>query len=464
MRVQPFRAAANAHGRAWQKKIPLLISLCYLGFVLAQTLGATPFQSDVGETIQDRIDRAAAGGGGVVKVPAGVHEAPAILLKGGVTLHLAEGAVLRAKTSPAAYAATEGHAFILAEHSDNVSIEGPGVIDGAGDAFPQGSLEVLQQPRLVWFRDCRNVRVENVTLRNGRRWTLYLDRCDGAVVRKVKIRSTLQKCCDGIDLECRNALVEDCDIDCQDDAICFKNRSSDYTVCNVEVRNCRLATNCNFIKVGTETLGTIRDIKVHHCTCHAASSRFWKMDTWPEASEFGLLPGLAGLEGISLQMNDGGILENVHVHDIEMLSGVGVPISVRLTERKPRVLPGRSALRNVLVENVKGRSMYRPASSVIGTRTLRPENIVFRNVDLEVDGSGECPRPVPELKPGDDANGLFFSVLPAYGFYLRHADGVRFDNVSVRPRRSPARPLIATEDCKDVDLSGLRTANLIHEQ
>ena len=40
--------------------------------VLAQTLGATPFQSDVGETIQDRIDRAAAAGGGVVMVPAGV--------------------------------------------------------------------------------------------------------------------------------------------------------------------------------------------------------------------------------------------------------------------------------------------------------------------------------------------------------------------------------------------------------
>lgn len=432
--------------------------ILFAWLVLAQISGATPFHGVAGETIQDRIDRASAAGGGVVDVPPGVHESPAILLKGGVTLRLEEGAVLRAKTSSEAFAATECHAFILAEHSDNVSIEGPGVIDGAGDAFPQGSLEVLQQPRLVWFRDCRNVRVENVTLRNGRRWTLYLDRCDGAVVRRVKIRSTLQKCCDGIDLECRNALVEDCDIDCQDDAICFKNRSSDYTVCNVEVRNCRLATNCNFIKVGTETLGTIRDIKVHHCTCHAASSRFWKMDTWPEASEFGFLPGVAGLEGITLQMNDGGILENVHVHDIEMLSGVGVPIAVRLSERKPRVLPGRSALRNVLVENVKGRTLYRSASSVIGTRTLRPENIVFRNIDLEVDGGGECPSPVPELEPGGKDKGLFLSVMPAYGFYLRHADGVRFDNVTIRPRAVPKRTLVATDDCKDVDLSGLRMA------
>ena len=408
------------------------------------------------ESIQARIDAASKAGGGVVEVPAGVHESQAILLRRGVTLRLAEGAVLRAKTSAADYAATEGHAFILAEHSDDVAIEGPGVIDGGGASFPPASLAVLQQPRLVWFRDSRNVRVENVTLRNGRRWTLYIDRCDGAVVRKVTIRSTRQKCCDGIDLECRNALVEDCDIESHDDAICFKNRSSDYTVRNVEVRNCRLATNCNFIKVGTETLGTIRDIRVHHCTCHASSFTFRKMDTWPEAAEFGFRRGPAGLSGITLQMNDGGILENVHVHNIEMVSGVGSPIAVRISERTRRVLPGVSALRNVTIENVRGRTLFRPASSVIGSRTLRPQNIVFRNIDLEVEGGGDLPAAVPEFEPGDEVKGMFHSIFPAYGFYLRHADGVRFENVTIRPRNAAARSLVVEEDCTGVDASGLK--------
>ena len=406
--------------------------------------------------LQTRIDFASKAGGGIVELPAGVHESPAILLRSGVTLRLAEGAVLRAKTTQADYAATEGHAFILAEHADDVAIEGPGVIDGAGDAFPTASLAVLQQPRLVWFRDCRNVRVENVTLRNGRRWTLYLDRCDGAVARKVTIRSTLQHCCDGIDLECRNALVEDCDIDSQDDAICFKNRSSDYTVRNVEVRNCRLATNSNFIKVGTETLGTIRDIHVHHCSFHAASFSFRKMDTWPEAAEFGLLRGSAGLTGITLQMNDGGILENVHVHDIEMVSGVGVPIAVRISERARRVLPGSSALRNVTIENVKGRALYRAASSVMGTRRLRPQNVIFRNIDLDVEGGGDLPGAVPEVEPGSDLRGIFHSVFPSYGFYLRHVDGVRFENVTVRPRSATRRSLISVEDCTEIDAAGLK--------
>ena len=415
-----------------------------------------PLMAIADESLQARIDAASKAGGGVVEVPAGVHESQAILLRRGVTLRLAEGAVLRAKTSAADYAATEGHAFILAEHSDDVAIEGPGVIDGGGASFPPASLAVLQQPRLVWFRDSRNVRVENVMLRNGRRWTLYIDRCDGAVVRKVTIRSTRQKCCDGIDLECRNALVEDCDIESHDDAICFKNRSSDYTVRNVEVRNCRLASNCGFIKFGTETLGTIRDIRVHHCTCHASSYTFRKMDTWPEAAEFGFQREPAGLSGITLQMNDGGILENVHVHDIEMISGVGSPIAVRISERTRRVLPGVSALRNVTIENVRGRTLFRPASSVIGSRTLRPQNIVFRNIDLEVEGGGDLPAAVPEFEPGGEVKGLFHSIFPAYGFYLRHADNVKFDNVRIRPRGLYKRSLVVSDDCTGIDLSGLR--------
>ena len=406
---------------------------------------------------QARIDAASKAGGGVVEVPSGVHESNALLLRSGVTLRLAEGAILQAKTDLAAYAPTEGHAFILTEHADNVAIEGPGVIDGGGAAFPDGSLEVYQQPRLVWFRDSRNVRVENVTLRNGRRWSCYFDRCDGVLARKVTIRSTRQRCCDGIDLECRNALIEDCDIETHDDAICFKNRSSDYTVTNVEVRNCRLASNSNFIKIGSETLGTIRNVRVHHCTLHATTHCFYRPESWTSYSEFGLLPGPIGMTGITLQMNDGGILENVEVHDIEMVSGVSVPIIVRLTERKGRVMPGRSTIRNVTISDIKGRTLLRPSSSVIGTRSLRPANIVFRNIDLDVEGSGEMKGAVPEIEPGSTGTGMWHSVYPSYGFYLRHVDGVRFENVTIRPRNVTVRGLISTSDCTDVDTSGLRS-------
>ena len=133
--------------------------------ILLLAVALTGASARADDDIQARVDAAAKAGGGVVELAAGTHVTDALVLRSGVTLRLAEGAVLQAKKELASYAPTEGHAFILTEHADNVAIEGPGVIDGAGDQFPDGSLEVYQQPRLVWFRDSRNVRFENVRIR-----------------------------------------------------------------------------------------------------------------------------------------------------------------------------------------------------------------------------------------------------------------------------------------------------------
>ena len=59
----------------------------------------------------------------------------------------------------------------------------------------------------------------------------------------------------GIRIEAANLLVEDCDIDSDDDAICFKSDLRDFTVENVVVRNCRLSSNCNAVKFGTSWVG-----------------------------------------------------------------------------------------------------------------------------------------------------------------------------------------------------------------
>ena len=66
----------------------------------------------------------------------------------------------------------------------------------------------------------------------------------------------------GIRIEAANLLVEDCDIDSDDDAICFKSDLRDFTVENVVVWNCRLSSNCNAIKFGTSWVGKGRNILV----------------------------------------------------------------------------------------------------------------------------------------------------------------------------------------------------------
>ncbi len=429
-------------------------------FLVASALSVTNACGHARCTLQERIDTLAESGGGVVRVEPGIHETCALKLRSGITLHLEKGATLLAKKDAEKdYQATQGHAFILADGVDNVAITGEGVIDGRGRNFAPGSLKVLQQPRLVWFRDCRNASVKGVTLQNGRRWSCYFERCDGVTARRVKIRSTFQRCCDGIDLECKNALVEECDIESQDDAICIKARCSSYTVENIEVRNCRVASNCAHIKIGSETLGTIRNIDIHDIRCETAAESMYAVDPLDKEDfekRFGFPEPPYAYAGISLQMLDGGILENVKVRNIDLGATALVPMLMRLSHRSGRILPGVSMFRNVLIENVNGAALSWIGSSVIGSGGLRPSDITFRNVTLSVPAYGIPRGPLSEI---DSLDGLIFKhndLMPASGLYLRHVDNVSLENVHMRKIGKGARPLFAADDCKGLNTSGLK--------
>ena len=41
---------------------------------------------------------------------------------------------------------------------------------------------------------------------------------------------------------------------------------------------------------------------------------------------------------------------------------------------------------------------------------------------------------------------MFKGALPAYGFYVRHADNVRFENVEMTLLENDARPAFFTDD------------------
>ena len=416
------------------------------GLISLAALTATAALSD----LQARIDACSAAGGGVVRVAAGLHHTPALRLKTGVTLHLERDAVLQAGTNAADFAATDGHAFILADGVDHVAIEGEGVIDGGGELFPPASLTVRQQPRIVWFRDCRDVRIEGVRLRNGRRWSCYFERCDGVVARKVSIRSKWQRCCDGFDIECRNAIIEDCDIETEDDAIVFKARCSSYVVENVTVRRCRLATNCALIKVGTETLGTIRNITVEDCDCRRMDYSFRPDLNKGLPFADGRMPvGPMANFGIALGVLDGGRLEDVVIRRVALNDVSAVPIFIRLASRADRILPGVSFLRNVLIEDVTGTGQSDIGCSITGLPDLRPSNITLRNVDLKMRNS-ESPfvDPLPEIPKAFMHPGQWRSVMPAYGFYLRHVDDVTFENVIPASGGKGNRPKFRADDCQ----------------
>ena len=115
--------------------------------------GAVPGGNKINtKAVQAAVDTCAENGGGRVLVPAGTFLTGTIFLKDNVELHLAAGAVLKGSPDLADYNAddcipqnrvfaaeqvTGGHLIIAAEVR-NVSITGPGTIDGNVSAFLDG--------------------------------------------------------------------------------------------------------------------------------------------------------------------------------------------------------------------------------------------------------------------------------------------------------------------------------------
>ena len=394
--------------------------------------------------LQSEIDRVHASGGGTVTVPAGRTEVRMLRLKSGVRLHLEKGAVLLGSTNRADYAGERVPSMIRADGAVDVSITGAGMIDGRGAAAVRAG---CRPPHLIDFFSCTNVLVEGVRLRDAGSWTLQLRGCLGATVRGVDIRNHAALCNDGLDIASSKVLVEDCTIDSGDDAIAVKTFSPEQAVEDVTIRNCRLASGCNAFKIGTESHGTVRRIDVSGCRISPPSElRIWKR----RVRVPGLVGRLVGSAAIAVESVDGGCVEDVTVRDMSG-EGVQTPVFVRLGRRRASRRGEPGCIRRVLVENVSLAAGSRIACSITGVKGLRPDGITLRNVRLVQRGGGtlrDVSVPVPEKESAYPENRMFdFLPLPAYGFYLRHADGVRFENVSLSyVGAAEERPAVFVED------------------
>ena len=445
----------------------IVLSASADSLVSAETeLGASAVVSQpcgAGE-LQGAVDRVSAAGGGTVHVERGDYPVAFLELKSGVTLDLAEGARLYAETNALiagakrdAHEHKQDNAMILSRGAKNVAIVGKGEIDGLGGTFRPTSNNLPGRWKLVVLQDTEGIRIEGVTLRDSASWTCYFQRCRGIVVRGVKVDGHANYNNDGFDIEASDVLIEDCDIDCEDDAICGKVHDASFVSENVEVRNCRLASNCNFIKLGTASYGTFRNWRVHDCVLERCRAAPLEELQWFRRGVWGVTDRVSGIAGICLEAVDGGRIEDVEVRDIEMRSGVQTPIFMRVGARHGE--GGEWNFRNVTIERVKGRSCSWIASSITGVPGRRiGGGIVLRDIDLVLKGgiSGvDWNATVPEKEKSYPENRCFGTPLPAYGFYLRHADGVKFENVRLScVGGAESRPPVVTDDCTDVDFAG----------
>ena len=409
--------------------------------------------------IQKAIDRVSRAGGGTVTVPAGDFLTGPLELKSGVELHLEMGARLLGVADISAYekahwvnprsGRTSPHCgLIYANGQKDIAVTGPGTIDGQGGdpAFNVGKADPGGRPMIILFRDCLNVVVKDVRLEHSAHWVQYYTDCVGVRVSGVKVYSHCNYNNDGIDIESRDVVVTNCIFDCEDDAICLKG-AGDSLCENVSVSNCLAASNCNAIKLGTGSSVGYRNIAISNITVRRASEDNFRH--WSTKIK-GVTAPVTVISGIALEVVDGGICENVNISNISMRD-VQTPIFIRMGRRGSDC--SRSRMSGITISGVTAVSESLMSSSITGVPGLYPENIYLSDIDITAPGGGTAEMAALEVPEAEDTypeNRKLGWALPAGGLYIRHANNVFLSNVRFHFRTPDHRPLVVTDDCKNI--------------
>ncbi len=421
------------------------------GVFFPEDFGRVPGQPAT-QPLQQAID-AAAEKGGTVRLLHGDYVSGTLVLRSGVRLEIAAGARLLASTRLEDF--PEHHArrltvqdtsmgmhqsLIFAEGCEDIALCGQGIIDGQGSPANFPGEETAQgtpgRPFVIRMIDCKRVHISGLTMKNSPCWMQNYLNCEQVLIENLTVRNHANYNNDGIDLDgCRDVILRGCRISSGDDALCFKG-ASQRPAERVLVENCDFYSACNAVKVGTDTQGDFRNIWVRDCQIG------------------GLSEDPSGLKhpcsdsGISLEMVDGGTLENF------LFSGIRIcrawsPFFLRL-ENRGRVKPGDptppvGTLRRVLFERIRGEGNGPRGSYMLGIPEKKIEDIVFFDVHLtQYAWTG----PVPDEADIPELYGVYpdahmidsISPSPARVLWARHVSGLCLHDLSVAADGADSRP------------------------
>lgn len=425
--------------------------------------------------IQGAIDFISENGGGRLVFHPGTYLTGSIYLKSDVTLHLMEGAELRGSENPWDYTKDDyigWTSLIFGLKANNIGITGMGSVNANGfevatntvDYIHRGLLNdplsydrpnATNRPTNIYFRECEDVTLTDITQKNPASWNLVIDQCKNVLINRIHIDSKAYWNNDGIDIvDCDGVVMKNSYIDASDDALCFKSHDATKLCQNVVVENCTVRSSASGLKFGTVNRGGFKNIKVTNLKV---------FDTYRSA--------------ITLQAVDGGIVENILIDSVEAIN-VGNAIYMRTGDRwnsgkKP-------SFSNVTIKNVyaevaesKADAGYRyegpvedlprniSPSSIVGLPDWRIKDVTLSNIEIVYPGGGN-PNYAYRGTTQDDLENIpeqpyrypefsQFEELPAWGFYIRHADGITLDSIVLTIMESDYRPVVVVDDVNNVE-------------
>ncbi len=416
------------------------------------------------KSLQATIDECAKKGGTVI-FPEGIYRTGTLLLKSNVTLRINKNAKILGSTDLKDYPRLKPNyifygsewrdqSLIYGEKLHNIAIEGEGTIDGQGASFVIANnkkpFRYMNRPYGLWFIQCKNIRIENIHLRNSAFWMQHYLACDDVKIKGITVYNHSNKNNDMIDIDgCQDVVIRDCVGDSDDDGITIKSTSGRINK-NILIENCTVSSHCNAIKMGTESSGGFQNITIRNCVIK------------PSAKKTVIYGKPSGDGGLALEVVDGGIMDSIHISNIK-IDGPEVPLFIRLGNRarkykKGLETPSVGILRNVTIENVTATGANIIGSSITGLPEHPVENIVLKNVSINYNGGGtieDAKKTVEEL-PDHYPEGNMFGTLPSYGLYVRHAKNVTLDRLVLSFQNNDERVPVRCEDVDNLTISNLQ--------
>jgi polygalacturonase len=449
--------------------------------------------------INRAVQAAAAAGGGTVYFPAGTYASYSIRLASHVGIYLDHGATLLAADTAngQGYDAAEpgaGNAFqdfghshwhnslMWGENIEDVSIQGPGLIYGKGLSRGQSERSpVGMANKTIALKNSRNITIRDVSILQAGHFGILATGVDNLTIDNLKIDTNR----DGIDIDgVSNTRISNTSVNSpNDDAIVLK---SSYALGelrpteNVTIINCfvsgyevgslldgtykRTVTRApdrdgptGRVKIGTESNGDFRNITISNVVFDRS-------------------------RGLALETVDGSHIEDVAISNITMRDVSNSPIFLRLGARMraPEGMAVGSLKRVHISGIVVSDADPRYASIISGIPghdvedvTISDVRILYRgglnlqqvaqqpaelvNTFFNRDGSDRTREPyaTPEQEAGYPEPSMF-GILPAYGFFIRHARGIQLHDVTVGFMKEDRRPAFVLEDVKDAEFRNVR--------
>ena len=406
--------------------------------------------------IQSAIDSLAQQGGGTVVLAHGDYVSGTIDLRSHIRLKVEKDARLLASLDLQDYPARVARrptvmdsnmgmnqSLIFAEGCRNVSLCGEGMIHGRGTRTNFPGLETIGatpgRPFLIRIIDCRQVHIHGLFLQDSPCWMQNYLHCDDLLIENLRVQNQSNFNNDGCDIDgCRRVIVRNCHINSEDDALCFKGAAERPTE-QVLVENCRLYSTTNPLKLGTDSQSVFRDVLIRN------------LQLGGPAADMPALNRRRSESGISWEIVDGGVAENIYARNIR-ISRADSPLFLRLGDRgrvrpeESRPQPGR--LRRIVYDGISGADNGSRGSYFMGLPERPIEDVALRDVNLQV---GATDKPVPaqasigEMRDTYPDAHMIADAVPAYGLWARHINGLTLQRVRFATRGRDGRPMLMAD-------------------